>query len=111
MSVINMRRYREVPPTATYVGRWHPKIGYASDFANPYKARQESERPLAIQNYEKWLKKQDHLLERLDELRDGDLACWCDPKPCHAHVLEIILEMSPEELEEWRTTDLLVSAI
>ena len=104
MSVINMRKHKTLPEDAIYVGRWHPKIGYASDFANPFKVRQESERGLSIIKYEEWLKTQDNLLARLDELRDHDLACWCSPNACHAHVLEILLELTDEEIEQWRTS-------
>lgn len=69
-------------------------IGRPSKWGNPYshlpgtiaefsvKTRDE-----AIVMYEFWIRQQPELLADLHELKDRVLGCWCDPKPCHGHVL------------------------
>lgn len=44
-------------------------------------------RATAIECYEAWIKTQPHLMAALPELHDKVLGCWCDPFPCHGHVL------------------------
>lgn len=44
-------------------------------------------RQKAIECYEAWLLQQPELLAQLVELEGKVLGCWCDPLPCHGHVL------------------------
>lgn len=44
--------------------------------------------PVPCPAYLEQVEARDRILERLDELRGKDLACWCKPgAPCHADVL------------------------
>jgi len=91
---IQMRRtagWRK-PPGVVYVGR-------PTAWGNPWrvggKAHGALDPATAVAHYQDALLKaelrdpQDRaLLDRLDELRGRDLACWCDlDQPCHADVL------------------------
>lgn len=44
-------------------------------------------RQQAIDAYEAWIQTQPELMAALPELRGKILGCWCDPLPCHGHVL------------------------
>ena len=41
-------------------------------------------------------------LEELAELHGGRLACWCDPQPCHGHVLARAAAWAASALAERR---------
>ena len=91
---IQMRRtagWRK-PANARYVGR-------PTDWGNPWRvggqAHGATDAPTAVARYRRALlagELKDRsgvpLVERLQELRGHDLACWCDlTQPCHADVL------------------------
>lgn len=71
-------------------------IGRPSKWGNPWShkkgtlARFRCEtREEAIEKYIDWLLTQDDLLlEIKTELKGKILGCWCDPSPCHGHILE-----------------------
>lgn len=46
-----------------------------------------SSREEAVAKYEEYILASSELRGRLDELRGKDLICWCDPLPCHGHIL------------------------
>lgn len=46
----------------------------------------------AIQKYEEWIRGQPELLERLGELEDRILGCYCKPLGCHGDVLIKLIE-------------------
>ena len=70
-----------------YVGRSHPWFGTGSDFANPFKLSQCDSREQCVQLYENYIRESPQLISQLDQLRGLELACWCHPKLCHAHIL------------------------
>ena len=41
----------------------------------------------AIARFEEWIRTRPDLMAALPELRGKVLGCWCDPHPCHGHVL------------------------
>lgn len=75
-------------PYDVYVGR--PTI-----WGNPFSHRDETSarykvetREQAIAEFERYLLSKPALVAKVKaELRSKVLACWCDPLPCHAHVL------------------------
>lgn len=85
-----------------YVGR-RVRGRQGSLLGNPFKIRDESERPEAIASYERWLREKidagdRDVLGELDRLaalfrRENRLVitCWCAPKPCHGDVIARVL--------------------
>lgn len=69
-----------------YIGRpskWgNPFSHLPSQFATTVATRNE-----AIARYREWIQTQPQLLASLHELKGKVLGCWCDPMPCHGHVL------------------------
>lgn len=69
-------------------------IGRGSKWGNPFShlpSQQAlcvaSTREEAIEMYRMWIQTQPHLMESLHELDGKTLGCFCDPLPCHGHVL------------------------
>ncbi len=80
-----------------YIGRAIPARDLPqSPWANPFKIKDESERPAAVAKYEAWLRNQPGLMLRLRELRGLTLGCWCHPKVCHGHVLARLADALPD---------------
>ena len=48
-----------------------------------------------IVKYEQYLLSNEHLMQKLPDLCGKTLGCWCDPEPCHGHV---IIEIFKEKL-------------
>ena len=95
---------------AVYIGREHSGRGRGPSFkrsrwANPWHWRDVG-REVAIAMYARWITGDPEAAELLppgrlcrptpqeirDELRGRVLACWCDPQPCHGHVLAAIAD-------------------
>jgi Domain of unknown function (DUF4326) len=78
-----------------YVGRQNCWVdgAKASKWKNPFSAKK-----LGIQ--EALTRYEDHLVRSglvadIEELRGKTLGCWCDPSPCHGHVLVKYLDEHP----------------
>jgi hypothetical protein len=76
--------------TATY----DVYIGRPSKWGNPYKIGMRVagiDHPItrveAVQLYEALILADPELLDDLPTLKGKILGCWCDPLPCHGHVL------------------------
>ncbi len=72
-----------------YIGR-----GHGSKLGNPFShlaATMHSDRcntrEEAIEKYTEWVFTQPQIINRLPELKGKILACYCDPLPCHGHIL------------------------
>lgn len=85
MRVLN-RRDVGVPPGARYVGRGSP-------WGNPYRISATCSRELALHRFEVYARKR-LIVEPdwLQPLRGYDLVCYCDPLPCHGHIIKRLLE-------------------
>ena len=74
-------------PYDIYIGRgskWgNPFSHIPSDHAQCIANTREE----AIVMYELWIKTQPDLMNSLHELDGKTLGCFCDPLPCHGHVL------------------------
>lgn len=104
VALLNMRKLSTLPEGAIYIGRYNPKIGYASKWANWIKLERESDRDLVLINYENDLKKRGELLADRHELVGKDLACWCFPKPCHGAILGVVRDFDDLELAIWQNS-------
>jgi hypothetical protein len=97
-------------PGAVFIGREHSGRGRGPSFkrspwANPWRVEAVG-RERAIALYARWIAgdlEVDELVppgrwhrptidQIRDELRGQVLACWCDPLPCHGHVLAAIAD-------------------
>lgn len=56
-------------------------------WGNPFLIGTHGDRDEVIAKYAEWIQEKPYLLERLDNLRGRDLACWCAPEACHADIL------------------------
>lgn len=71
-----------------YIGRpspWGNPFSHLNDTLAQYKV---SSREEAIIEYEKWVRAQPVLVEKIKFMLKGKvLGCWCTPKSCHGDVL------------------------
>jgi hypothetical protein len=78
-------------------------VGRPSPLGNPFVLRSEADRAAVIRAYERWLREQlrnpsspaSREIRRLAQLartRDLCLVCWCAPLPCHAEVIQRVIE-------------------
>lgn len=70
-------------PYDVYIGRPGP-------WGNPFMIGTDGDRETVIKKFELWLQEDDDavtLRERLGELRDKVLGCYCAPNSCHGDVL------------------------
>jgi hypothetical protein len=77
--ILNSRRYPEK----------------SSIWANPFKINKTTNRKQVIQKYDKYIRKKikdEHLQDKLEELRGKNLGCWCHPEKCHGDVLLKLLK-------------------
>ena len=93
MKVLNKHRHG-VPDGAVYIGR-------GSKWGNPFIIGFDGDRKTVIAEHARWLARQVHLLEALDELRGHDLVCFCAPRACHGDLLMRLANASAEELRDW----------
>lgn len=70
-----------------YIGRYHPKVGYSSIWANPYKIGIDGTREEVLEKYKEYLGNKPFLLKQIPSLRGKTLGCWCAPKNCHGDIL------------------------
>ena len=94
IKIMNMHQER---PSKSYDYR----VDRVSPVGNPYKMKQESDRDLVCDKYEKWFinclshpKEHPYFMEYLHRMLDTFLIekkirlfCWCDPKRCHAQTI------------------------
>lgn len=73
-------------------------IGRPSKWANPFIIGKDGTRKEVIAKYRAWILKQPKLIATLHELDNKILGCWCDPKPCHGHVLIELREQQKKSL-------------
>ncbi len=62
-------------------------IDRRTKWGNPFRIGPHGTRAEVIEKYRQWLPTQPHLMMALHELKGKVLGCWCDPFPCHGHVL------------------------
>lgn len=67
-------------------------IGRGSKWGNPFIIGVDGNREEVIRKYARWILKEKHLMDSLEELRGKILGCWCKPKACHGDVLVRLLE-------------------
>lgn len=100
-------------PDAIYIGREHAGRGRGPSFkrspwANPWSVCEHG-RESAVALFARWVAGDPEVAAMLPpgnwhrptadeirrELRGRVLACWCDPQPCHGHVLAAIADETP----------------
>lgn len=67
-------------------------IGRPSKWGNPFRIGVDGTRAEVLRQYEDHVRHDEALMAALPELRNKVLGCWCDPHPCHGHVLVRLLE-------------------
>ena len=67
-------------------------IGRGSIWGNPFKIGPDGTRAQVVEAYRRYLWDSPNLIDRLDELEDKRLGCFCKPEACHGDVLVKALE-------------------
>ena len=79
-------------------------IDRRTEWGNPFRIGQDGDRDTVIALYRSdlWHRiRSGHIgLDELAELDGMSLACWCDPFPCHGHVLARAARSAAERLED-----------
>ena len=64
------------------------RVDRETKWGNPFKVGvHAATRSAVIEMYRRYLESAPDLMYDLRDLRGRDLACWCTPLECHAHVL------------------------
>ena len=78
-------------------------IDRRTNWGNPFRIGKDGDRDTVIALYraDLWrrIRAGDIGLQKLAELDGMWLACWCDPLPCHGHVLARAARWAAERLE------------
>lgn len=87
-----------------YIGRPHRHFPVGSKFANKFNISPERTRQQAIDAYSDWLWAEIRAgritVKELAALDGQTLGCWCDPLPCHGHVLAEAVKWAVEEIKK-----------
>ena len=81
-------------PETLYIGRnmvLYVKGAQKSKWCNPYSAKKFG-RDTCLKMYEDYIRKNQELMNSLNELKDKELGCWCYPDPCHGNLLIKLLK-------------------
>jgi hypothetical protein len=78
-----------------YIGR-NFKNFKDNGWGNPFPITNYRNREQSVEEYRKYIVNNKELLERLPELKDKTLACWCYPNACHGDVLVELVNMYVE---------------
>ena len=74
-------------PDTLYIGR-KTRTFERSKWANPFRLSEfDWNREHCLALYEKYARRTE-LYDQLHELANKEIGCWCDPLPCHGHVLQ-----------------------
>lgn len=80
-------------------------IGRPSIWGNPFSHKEDtlakfkvSSRKEAIEQYEHYLLNNKMLMEKLFELKNKTLGCFCSPKSCHGDILKKYVDRLEEDL-------------
>lgn len=95
-----------------YIGRASggAPSGDACKWGNPFPMRNQSdeERERVSYQYREWIYGNRELVAQArSELRGKVLACWCDPKYCHGHILAEIANTPQDDVDQ----DIKISAM
>ena len=84
MAVYN-KHHRNAPAGAVYIGRGSP-------WGNPYVIGKDGDRAAVIEKFEAYARSRPELIARMCvELAGKDMLCFCDPLPCHGHVIDRLI--------------------
>lgn len=85
MKVLN-KKTRGIPPGSIYIGR-------GSNWGNPFVIGKDGNREDVIRSFEVYARTRLRSEPGwLSPLRGKDIVCFCDPLPCHGHVIAILIE-------------------
>ena len=88
MPKVYNKHHRNAPAGSVYIGRptkWGNEYSHMSNTAAKFKVASREE---AILAYEAKVKSDPEFIAMIKaELKGKDLVCFCDPLPCHGHVL------------------------
>lgn len=97
MKVVNIFKQ----PYDIYIGRKNIDLGLEeSIWANPFKINNENSRDVVLENYRKHIISNNLLYNKLEELEDKKIGCYCKPKNrCHGDILKQLLEEKKDNIK------------
>ena len=84
--VVNLKK----SPYDIYIGRGSP-------FGNPFEIGKDGNRDEVIAKYEAYLMGKPELLDKIPELKNKVLGCFCKPQRCHGDILARLANNLPIE--------------
>ncbi|AFL52877.1 hypothetical protein ABIE78_001232 [Sinorhizobium fredii] len=66
------------------------RIDRQTDWGNPFRMTTETDRDLACDRFESYLRANPDLLARIPSLKGKLLLCWCHPRRCHGDTLAAV---------------------
>ena len=91
LKVLNVKTWNPAgtEERAFYIGRKNLYYGMPeSQWANPFVIGKDGTRKQVVEKYRVWIEQQIEQGELdIEELRGGNLLCWCAPEECHGDVL------------------------
>lgn len=92
IKLVNIKN-KPTPEYDIYIGRANGWLGLAeSKWHNPFRLKNEGQRPEILVQYEEYIRKRPDLIASLHELKGKTLGCYCVPKTCHGSVLVKLYE-------------------
>ena len=82
-------------PYDVYIGR-----GEGSIWSNPYAISDTRNREYVVAMFTDYLLKKPSLLQRIFELKDKTLGCFCAPQLCHGDMIVWMLEHAESEIKD-----------
>ena len=97
MKVVNVFKQ----PYDIYIGRKNIDLGLEeSIWANPFKINSENNRADVLEMYRQYIISNETLYNKLEELEDKKIGCYCKPKnKCHGDILKELLEEKKYNIE------------
>ena len=96
MKVVNIFKQ----PYDIYIGRKNIDLGLEeSIWANPFKKDINNDKKAFIEKYRQYIISNDILYNKLEELEDKKIGCYCKPKKCHGDILKQLLEEKKDNIK------------
>lgn len=78
--------------------RYDVYIGRPSEWGNPFEIGKDGSRSEVIKKYESYLRSNQSLINKLEELDGKILGCWCKPNACHGDVIIKLIKERKQDI-------------
>lgn len=91
----NRRWFKPIQVVHNKKSRYHVLIDRTTKWGNKFELKDpkdDEQREKVVFEYANWIINQPELINSLPELEGKILGCWGDPKLCHGHVLQYLID-------------------